>query len=501
MNDYEERWDTMAEDKTTQADLVIKKNIDETQKVLEEKLGIGKSFDVGQREIVVMGRRLQIYYVTGLVDSELLVELMTQLLLLNSLPHPGSDVLQTVHNRLVHQQVTPTDKIDEICTSVLSGLVAMIVDGEAEGFVIDVRSYPGRGPAEPDTEKTVRGSRDGYTENIVVNTALTRRRIRTGKLRNVILKVGDQSKTDVVLMYIEGLADQQMVDDVKHRIEQVKVDGLTMTDKELEEFITGQVYNPYPLVRYTERPDVVAAHLYQGMIAIIVDTSPSVMIGPVTLFDHLTSVEEYRQTPAVGTFLRFIRYVGIIVSIFLMPTWLLLVLHPEYLPDFMSFLIPQEEGSIPIVIQVLAGEIGMEFLRLASIHTPTAISSALGIVSAILIGQVAVDVGLFGPEILFCVAIGAIGAFVTPSYELGLANKMFKLFIIIATALLGLYGYIGAIVVGFIFLSTMKSFGKPYLYPLVPFNFKSLMKAIIRYPIPYRYNSRQRQSQKDSQPE
>ncbi|MBS3197850.1 spore germination protein [Turicibacter bilis] len=479
----------------------VEKNIDETQKILEDKLGIGKSFDVGQREIVVMERRIQLYYVTGLVDSELVVDLMTQLLLLNSLPHPNDDVFQTIHNRLVHQQVTVTDKVNDICTSVLSGLVAIIVDKETQAFVVDVRSYPGRGPSEPDTEKTVRGSRDGYTENIIVNTALTRRRIRTGKLRNIILKVGDQSKTDVVLMYIEDIADQSMVDEVKHRIEQVKVDGLTMTDKELEEFITGQVYNPYPLVRYTERPDVVAAHLYQGMIAIIVDTSPSVMIGPVTLFDHLTSVEEYRQTPAVGTFLRLIRYAGIIVSVFLMPTWLLFVLHPEYLPDFLNFIGPQEEGNIPIVLQVISGEIGMEFLRLASIHTPTAISSALGIVSAILIGQVAVDVGLFGPEILFYVAIGALGAFVTPSYELGLANKMFKLFIIVGTALLGLWGYIGTIVVGLIFLATMKSFGKPYLYPLIPFNFKALLKSVIRYPIPYRYNTHKRQEQQKSQPE
>ena len=479
----------------------VEKNIDETQKILEDKLGFGKSFDVGQREIVVMERRIQLYYITGLVDSELVVDLMTQLLLLNSLPHPNDDVFQTIHNRLVHQQVTVTDKVNDICTSVLSGLVAIIVDKETQAFVVDVRSYPGRGPSEPDTEKTVRGSRDGYTENIIVNTALTRRRIRTGKLRNIILKVGDQSKTDVVLMYIEGIADQGMVDDVKHRIEQVKVDGLTMTDKELEEFITGQVYNPYPLVRYTERPDVVAAHLYKGMIAIIVDTSPSVMIGPVTLFDHLTSVEEYRQTPAVGTFLRLIRYAGIIVSVFLMPTWLLFVLHPEYLPDFLNFIGPQEEGNIPIVLQVISGEIGMEFLRLASIHTPTAISSALGIVSAILIGQVAVDVGLFGPEILFYVAIGALGAFVTPSYELGLANKMFKLFIIVGTALLGLWGYIGTIVVGLIFLATMKSFGKPYLYPLIPFNFKALLKSVIRYPIPYRYNTHKRQEQQKSQPE
>lgn len=477
----------------------VEKKLDENQRILEDKLGIGKSFDVGQREILVLGRRIQIYYVTGLVDSELIVDLMTQLLLLNSLPEPGHDVFQTIHNRLVHQQVSLVQNIEEICISVLSGLIAIVVDDETEAFIIDVRSYPGRGPSEPDTEKTVRGSRDGYTENIVVNTALTRRRIRTGKLRNEIIKVGNQSKTDIALMYIEDIADPHLVEEVRRRISNVKVDGLTMTDKELEEFITGQVYNPYPLVRYTERPDVVATHLYQGMIAIVVDTSPSVILGPVTLFDHLTSVEEYRQTPAVGTFLRFIRYCGIFVSIFLMPTWLLFVLHPEYLPDFLSFIGPQEQGNIPIVLQVLAGEIGIEFLRMASIHTPTAISSALGIVSAILIGQVAVDVGLFGPEILFYVAIGAVGAFVTPSYELGLANKMFKLFIIIATALFGLWGYVGSIVLGFIFLATLKSFGKPYLYPLIPFDFKALLRSIIRYPIPYRYNRQKKQKTSSSE--
>lgn len=476
----------------------VEKNIDENQAILEERLGIGKSFDVGKREIVVMGRRLQLYYVTGLINSDLIVDLMTQLLLLNSLPEPGHDVLQTIHNRLVHQQVNSTEKLEDIYTAVLSGLIGIIIDEETEAFIVDVRSYPGRGPSEPDTEKTVRGSRDGYTENIIVNTALTRRRIRTGKLRNEILKVGDQSKTDIAIMYIEDIADPVVVDEIKRRISQIKVDGLTMTDKELEEFITGQVYNPYPLVRYTERPDVVAAHLYQGMIAIVVDTSPSVILGPVTLFDHLTSVEEYRQTPAVGTFLRIIRLGGIIVSIFLMPTWLLFVLHPEYLPDFLNFIGPQEQGNIPIILQVIAGEIGIEFLRMASIHTPTSISSALGIVSAILIGQVAVDVGLFGPEILFYVAVGALGAFVTPSYELGLANKMLKLFIIIGTALLGIWGYVGTIILSLIFLATMKSFGKPYLYPLVPFDFKALIRTVIRFPITYRYNHQQKQNQKKS---
>jgi len=475
----------------------IPRDLSEAQRILEDRLGSHKSFDIDNRELVVMNRKLQIYYVTGLVDTAFVIELMSQLLLLNSLPiKENKNVFHTIHNRLVHQQVELVNNVEEICTQVLSGLIAIVLEQEENGFIIDVRSYPGRGPEEPDTEKTVRGSRDGYTENIIINTALTRRRIRTGKLKNEIFKVGEDSKTDVAVMYIEDLADPEIVAEVKNRIQKVEVDNLTMSDKELEEFITGQVYNPYPLVRYTERPDVVATHLYQGMIAVIVDTSPSVILAPVTLFDHLSGVEEYRQTPAVGTFLRLIRFGGIILSVFLMPTWLLFVLHPEYLPNHLSFIGPQQEGNISIIFQVLIGELGIEFIRMASIHTPSAISSALGIVSAILIGQVAVDIGLFGPEILFYVAIGTLGGFVTPSYELGLANKMFKIILIIATVLAGIWGYIGGIIVGFIYLATLKSFGKPYLYPLLPFNLRELIRTIIRIPCPQEYKNRKHKHHK-----
>ncbi len=462
----------------------VRKRIDENYKVLADTLNLEKSFDVGFRELVILGRRIQMYYVTGLIDSVLISDIMTQLVLLNNLELGQPDMLDLIHNRVVHQQVMRVDNIKTIKLNVLSGLVAIVIDEETEALIIDVRSYPGRGPAEPDTEKTVRGSRDGYTENIIVNTALTRRRIRTGRLVNEIIKVGDESQTDIVLSYIEDVANKDLVDEVRSRIKRMKIGSLNMTDKELEEYITGQVYNPFPLVRYTERPDIVATHLYQGMVAIMVDTSPSVILAPVTYFDHMTHLEEYRQTPAIGTFLRFIRAIGIIVTIFLMPTWLLLVLHPEYLPDALSFIGPQEEGNIPLILQVLSGELSIEVLRMAAIHTPNAISSALGIVAAILVGQVAIDVGLFGPEVVFYVAVGAIGNFITPSYELGLANKLMKLFIIIATYFLGIYGYVGSIVLTFIFLATMKSFGKPYLYPLVPFNFRDLLQTIIRFPTP-----------------
>ena len=466
----------------------IENQIDETHRKLAKTLNMDKSFDVGFREIIILNRRVQLYYVTGLIDSLLISEIMTQLNLLNNLEQDQPDLMDLINHRVVHQQVDCVDNIKQVKLSVLSGLLAIVIDRETEALVVDVRSYPGRGPSEPDTEKTVRGARDGYTENIIVNTALTRRRIRTGRLINEIIKVGDESQTDVVLSYIDDIADQSLVDDIRTRLKRIKLHSLNMTDKELEEYLTDQGYNPFPMVRYTERPDIVATHLYQGMVAIMVDTSPSVILAPVTYFDHMTHLEEYRQTPAIGTFLRFNRATGIIVTTLVMPTWLLFVLHPEYLPDALSFIGPQEVGNIPLILQVLAGELGIEVLRMAAIHTPTAISSALGIVSAILIGQVAIDVGLFGPEVVFYVAVGAIGNFITPSYELGLANKLLKLFIIIATYFLGLYGYIGSLVLSIIYLATMKSFGKPYLYPLIPFNFRDLMHTFIRFPTPKRTN-------------
>jgi len=470
----------------------IPRDIEVTRQALLDMLGADKSFDVGHREFTFHGRQVMLCYVTGLIDSEVTMQVIASMLDWSDRWVIEGNPFDALKYHLAHFQVDLSDDLEQVKLQILSGLVVWLMDGEDRAFIVDLRSYPGRGPAEPDTEKTVRGSRDGYTENIIINTALTRRRIRTGDLKNEIFKVGQESQTDVAMMYIDGLANPKTVDLLRRKIKEVEVDNLTMTDKQLEEFLTGQVFNPYPLVRYTERPDVVATHLYRGMIAIIVDTSPSVILAPVTFFDHITGVEEYRQTPAVGTFLRIIRFGGMIMSVFMMPTWLLFVLHPEYLPASLSYIGPQQEGHINIILQVVIGELGIEFIRLASIHTPSAISSALGIVSAILIGQVAVDIGLFGPEVLFYVAIGTLGGFVTPSYEMGLANKMFKMFIILGVVLLGLWGYIGAVIIGFVFIATLRSFGQPYLYPLLPFNLRELMQFIIRVPTPYLYKCRKK---------
>src|SRR5699024_6781702 len=192
-------------------------------------------------------------------------------------------------------------------------------------------------------------------------------------------------------------------------------------------------WNPYPLVRYTERPDVAAHHLLSGYVIITVDTSPSVMILPTTFFDHLEHAEEFRQTPAVGTLMRWIRFLAVLASMFLLPIWYLFVLEPSLLPDKLSFIGPKEHGNVPIALQIILAVIGVEFLRMAAIHTPTPLATALGLIAAVLIGEIAVEVGLFSPEVILYVAVSTVGSYVTPSYELSVANKVMSMFLLLMT--------------------------------------------------------------------
>ena len=307
--------------------------------------------------------------------------------------------------------------------------------GQRLPLLVDVRSYPGRTPKEPDTEKVVRGSRDGFVENIIINTALTRRRIRDGRLRFEIMRVGERGKTDIAIGYIEGLANPDLVEIIRKELQNIRIDGLPMADKTIEEFLLKQGYNPYPLVRYTERADVAATHILEGHVLIYVDTSPSVIITPTTIFHHMQHVEEYRQSAGVGTFITWVRFIGILSSLFLLPFWLLFVLEPSLLPEKIAFIGPNELTNIPVIVQIFLADIGVEFLRMAAIHTPTSLSNAMGLIAAVLIGQIAIDVGLFVPEVILYLAVATIGNFATPSYELGIANKLARLGLLILVAI------------------------------------------------------------------
>lgn len=464
--------------------LPIHKDLDDLEKLFKERLGLGVSFDIGLRKLVILKKRVHLYYVNGLTDSMLITEIMGGLVNLNDKERASSKTFEIIENRIAHDSLEKVKTIDELTDQILSGLLAIVVEGEQTAFIIDVRSYPGRQPEEPDTEKVVRGSRDGYVENIIVNTALTRRRIRDERLRFEMFSVGERSKTDVAIGYIQDIANPQLVETVKKEMSNIDIDGISMAEKTLEEFMLKQGYNPYPLVRYTERADVASIHLLEGHVLIFIDTSPSVIISPTTFFHHVQHAEEYRQSPAVGTFVRWTRFLGIWASIFLLPLWYLFVRVPSLLPDQLAFIGPNKSSEIPLIIQLLIADLGVEFLRIAAIHTPTPLSTAMGLIAAVLIGQIAVDVGLFMPEVILYISIAAVGTFSTPSYELSVANKIIRMLLLIVVAIFKLPGLVIATTLYIIFLVGLRPLNAPYLWPVLPFNPAAFLHILIRRAVP-----------------
>lgn len=462
----------------------IPKTVQEIEKYMKDRVGLGDSFDLGVRKLKVLRKDVHFYYINGLTDTQFIIEIVEGLVEINDNEKLSTKLFEIVENRIMHQSVEHIKTMDELVDQVLSGLIVVVVEGEGVGLVIDVRSYPGRTPQEPDTEKVVRGSRDGYVENIIVNTALTRRRIRDERLRFEIMRVGERSKTDVAIGYIKDVANKDLIDLIRKEIKEIKIDGITMADKTVEEFLLKQGYNPFPLVRYTERADVAAAHLLEGHVIVFVDTSPSVIITPTTYFHHLQHAEEYRQSPAVGTFVRWIRFLGLLASIVLLPLWFLFVLEPSLLPERIAFVGPNEETNVPVIVQLFLADVGIEFLRIAAIHTPTPLSTAMGLIAAVLIGQIAIDVGLFVPEVILYVALAAIGTFATPSYELSIANKIVRLGLLVSVAIFHTPGLVVGLTLVILLLASIKSLNTPYLWPFIPFSPVALTQILIRRSMP-----------------
>lgn len=444
--------------------------------------GKDETFDAAARTVHLWDMPTLLLYINGLVDGDALLTLLTEMQ-----GDMASDELEKNDSErflsfFPYHAVTAVKSTDDMLTGILSGQAAFITpDGYA--FTIDVRSYPSRQPEEPDTEKVIRGARDGFTETLLQNTALVRRRLRTEDLRFEMHQTTVNGKTDVAIGYIQGAASKENLNYIRDRLDKIHHDGLTMTDKSLEEFLFKQSFHPMPFVRFTERPDICAAHLLEGHIAIMVDTSPSVILVPISLFHHLQHAEEYRQAPLIGTFVRLIRFGGAALSLILLPFWYLLATRQHYLPDFLSYIGPKDIGEIPLLLQILMADVGIEVLRMAAIHTPTPLSTAMGLVAAIVIGQVAIDVGLFTPEVVLYVAVSAIFTFTIPSYELSITTKIFRSCILLSTALLGAPGFFLSIAVLFYYLAALRPMGVPYLWPAVPFFPQAMLRVLIRFPM------------------
>ena len=443
------------------------KYYNDSDEKLAKLLNLESSFDVIRREV---GKKVKVilYFLSSLADSERVNELNVSLMLSNSDEY--------LSEQLSSGSIEEQKDVYKAFLAISSGMSVILCDNKI--YVVETRSYPSRGIDEPDTEKTIRGSKDGFNENIIINVGLIRRRIRSEYFKCEIFKVGDNSHTDIVVAYLDNKVNKKSLQKIIEKIKDTKIDGLVMSDRALEEKMFKQSFNPFPLVRYSERPDIVAAHLLKGHIAIIVDTSSSVIITPTTLFEHTKHVEEYRQVPSVGTFIRLLRYFAILISVFLVPLWMLTLNNDTFTSNI--FVKLSNESPIPVLVQIIIVELVIELLRIATIHTPNHLSSAMGLIATLILGQMAVEIGLFQSEVLLYSAISSIGGFATPSYELSLANKIVKLSLILLVGLFGASGFLIGFTLLIVLLGAIKTYGMPYLYPLIPFDYKEFLKVIFR---------------------
>jgi stage V sporulation protein AF len=463
----------------------ISRDIEKNINYLKELLGVGESFDIIFREFYIGRKKIVTYSVNAMVNDDLMSDILEDIVA-RSPEELTVDTLDKIfYHRATHTQTKKQTNMTEAVISLLSGELIMFVDGEDTCIIIDARKYPARLPAESNIEKVTRGSRDSFVETIVFNTALIRRRLRDPRLRFEIVKVGVRSQTDVAVAYIQDIANPDLVNSLKTKLNAINIDGVPMAEKAIEEYIVGGFkWNPLPKVRYTERPDVAVTHLLEGHVLILTDTSPTATILPTTLFHHVQHVEEYRQNALVGTYLRWVRIFGMLFAFLLPPLWLAMVMQNKLLPEPLAFLGTKEPGIIPLGLQFILAEFGVELVRMATVHVPTAQSTALGFIGAFMLGEFATKVGLFANEVVFYTAIAAVGSFATPSVEFAMAIRLFRLFTIVLVMLFKLPGLIVGLGIFAMTLLFTKSFGVPYLWPLIPLNFAALKDMFIRMPIP-----------------
>ena len=371
---------------------------------------------------------------------------------------------------------------DAFIKSVLSGGVGLIIDGFTDAVIIDARTYPVRSVTEPENDRVLRGPHDGFVETIVFNAALIRRRIRDVDLTMEIHSVGKKSKSDVVICFMNGRVNKKALDTVRKKVDSITINSLTMSQQSLVEcLVTKQRFNPFPKVRYTERPDAAAASVLEGSIIILTDNSPSAMIIPSGIFDFLQDTNDYYLSPVIGSYLRIIRMLIFSLTLLMTPIWFLLIQNPEVIPPWLDFIKIEEQNSVPVVAQLFIVEVVIDTIRLASFNTPNALSSSFGIIGALVLGEFAVSAGWFVPEVVLYMAFVAMTNFAQPSFELGYAFKLFRMLLIALIAAFNLWGFIAGVVIIILEIAFNKTVsGQSYLYPLIPFNGKALLNLILR---------------------
>lgn len=464
--------------------MLLTHNLDKNVQMIREALKVGQSFDVLERIIIVHDTTFYLYYLDGFAKDTNLEYVRRDM---NNL---SEDTFKTIHSAedlsqkaISSIEVSTETDLGKLITAVLSGQTILLGPHFTSALIIDLRTYPARGTEEPEKEKVLRGSHDGFVETLISNTALIRRRIRDPHLTFDMNTIGSTSKTDVVIGYMSNKVDKKTLHKVKESIKNLSVDALTMGDQSLVESIHSYSwFNPFPKARYTERPDVAAAHIMEGKVVILVDNTPTALILPTNLFDFMQSVDDYYLPVITGNYLRLIRYLVFFTNLLISPLFVLITDNPQWISgSAVDFLLPKDPYVIPIFLQFLILEAALDGLNLASLNTPNSLGTSLSIIGGLILSDFAIDTGWFIPHTILYMAVIALSSFTQTSIELTYAFKFSRILLVLLTGIWRTVGFIVAAIIILIIVASTKTFtDEPYLYPLIPFNGNALYHLLFR---------------------
>lgn len=454
-------------------------------KSLNQILHTDKNFDIIYRVITLAGRQACFYFIDGLNKDDIMEKIMEFFYNITPKDMPA-DAHDMAKHLIPYGEIGLETDLTAIVTNILSGVPVLVVDGFDKVLTIDFRTYPVRSIEEPEKDKVLRGSRDGFVETVVFNTALIRRRIRNPELIMEIAQAGESSHTDIVLCYMDNRIDHKFLDLIRQKIASLKVDALAMSNESLAESLYDRKwFNPFPKFKYTERPDTAAAAILEGSLLIIVDNSPSAIILPTTIFEIVEEADDYYFPPITGTYLRLSRMLINLIALFFTPVWLLLMDNPDWIPAALSFIRIDDPINIPLLVQLLLLEFAIDGLKLASMNTPNMLSMPLSVIAGIVLGDYTVDSGWFNAETMLYMAFVAIANYSQASIELGYALKFLRILMLLLTGIFGLPGFIAGVLITILCIALNKTVaGNSYLYPLIPLNPRELFRRFFRVSMP-----------------
>ena len=419
------------------------KNVD----YMNQMLPVEDSFDIVQRDIQIGGKDATFYFIDGFTKDESMLKIMDSFFNIKEGDMP-KDAAAFATTCIPYVEVDVIGDFDQIFRNLLSGVTCLFIDGYQACLAIDCRTYPARSVDEPDKDKSLRGSRDGFVETIVFNTALMRRRIRDRHLVMKMLEVGESSRTDVALCYMDDRVDQELLKNLNYRIRDIKVDDLRMNQQSLAECLFKRKwYNPFPKFKFTERPDTAAACLLEGKVVILVDNSPSAMILPTSILDIIEEANDYYFPTLTGMYLKISRALITFLTIFLTPVFLLFMQNLSWLPKIFAFVAVKDTVNIPLIFQLLMLEVAIDGLRLAALNTPSMLSTPLSVIAGLVMGEFSVKSGWFNAEVMLYMAFVAVANYTQPNFELGYALKFMRMELLVLTAVFSWIGFLAGTVI------------------------------------------------------